>query len=145
MVLFVAIVRGPNAAIKMVKGNFGICPMTETMEIIHRIHNITPGAIATTAMFAIWCLSGDDSLQQHGANTGIDYIALYKDYLRLITTGIHQDRPEFVNIIQQWDEVVFPGTSTSIVANRSSNGNNQSEVDREIERMDDKEGSDNEE
>jgi hypothetical protein len=34
----------------MIKGNFGIRPMTETMEIIHGIRNITPGAIATTAM-----------------------------------------------------------------------------------------------
>jgi len=33
----------------MIKGNFGIWPMTETMEIIHGIRNITPGAIATTA------------------------------------------------------------------------------------------------
>lgn len=34
----------------MVKGNYGIRPMTETMEVIHGIRNITPGAIATTAM-----------------------------------------------------------------------------------------------
>jgi len=34
----------------MVKGNFGIRPMTETMEVIHGIRNITPGAIATMAM-----------------------------------------------------------------------------------------------
>jgi hypothetical protein len=47
--LFVALIRGPNAAIEMIKGNFGIRPMTETMENIHGIRNITPGAIATTA------------------------------------------------------------------------------------------------
>jgi len=34
----------------MVKGNSAIRPMTETMEVIHGIRNITPGAIATTAM-----------------------------------------------------------------------------------------------
>ena len=34
----------------MIKGNFGIRPTTETMEVIHGICNITPGAIATTAM-----------------------------------------------------------------------------------------------
>jgi hypothetical protein len=53
--LFVALIRGPNAAIEMVKGNFAVRPMTETMEIIHGIRNITPGAIATTAMLVRLC------------------------------------------------------------------------------------------
>jgi len=34
----------------MIKGNFGIQTMTETMKIIHGIHNITPDAIAIMAM-----------------------------------------------------------------------------------------------
>ncbi|KDR73367.1 hypothetical protein GALMADRAFT_72893, partial [Galerina marginata CBS 339.88] len=91
-------------------------------------------------MAAIWCLSGDDSLQQRGATTGIDYMALYEDYLKLIANGLHRDRAEFVNIIQQWDEVVFPGTETSIVVGHSSSGDTENEVDREIGRMDDEEG-----
>ncbi|KAF8149893.1 hypothetical protein B0H34DRAFT_731613 [Crassisporium funariophilum] len=141
MALFVALIRGPNAAIEMIKGNFGIRPMTETMEVIHGIRNITPGAIATTAMLAIWCLSGDDSLQQRGATTGINYMALYEDYLKLIASGLHRDRAEFINVIQQWDEVVFPSTETSIVVGHSSSGDTENEVDREIGRMDDEERS----
>lgn len=34
---FIALIRGPNTAIKMVKGNFGIRPMTETMEILYHL------------------------------------------------------------------------------------------------------------
>jgi hypothetical protein len=128
--------------------------MTETMEIIHGICNITPGAIATTAMLvsvfslsstfdyaeslsqAIWCLSGDDTLQQRGATTGIDYLALYEDYLKLIMSGIHHNKVEFISIIQQWDEVVFPGTETSIIG-RCRGGEVENEIDKEIERMED--------
>jgi hypothetical protein len=50
-------------------------------------------------------------------------------------SGIHQGKAEFINIIQQWDEAVFPGTETSIVARRSSSGGTENEIDREIERM----------
>ena len=50
-------------------------------------------------------------------------------------SGIHRNKPEFINVIQQWDEVVFPGTETSVVGRKSSDAEN--EVDREIERMED--------
>jgi len=68
-------------------------------------------------------------------------MALYEDYLKLITSGLHRNKAEFVNIIQQWDEAVFPGTETSIVANKSLGGDAENEVDKEIERMDDEEES----
>ncbi len=68
---------------------------------------------------------------------GIDYIALYEDYLKLIMSGIHRNKAEFINIIQQWDEVVFPGTETSIIGRKSSSGDIENEIDREIERMED--------
>jgi hypothetical protein len=86
---------------------------------------------------AIWCLSGDDSLQQRGATTGIDYMVLYENYLKLIANGLQRDKPEFINIIQQWDEVVFPGTETSIVSRKTSSGDTENEIDKEIERMND--------
>ena len=83
----------------------------------------------------IWCLSRDDTLQQHGATTGIDYIALYEGYFKLIMSGIHHGKAEFINIIQEWDEAIFQGTETSIVGSRSSSGDAENEIDREIERM----------
>ena len=63
-------------------------------------------------------------------------MALYEDYLKLIMIGIYKNKPEFINITQQWDEVVFLGTETSIVA-RASGGDAVNEIDREIERMED--------
>ena len=52
-------------------------------------------------------------------------------------SGIHHNKEEFINIIQQWDEVVFPGMETSIVARKSSSGDAENEIDREIQRMED--------
>lgn len=130
--------------------------MTETMEVIHGIRNITPGAIAAMATLvcvlsvtciqthhyhdsqAIWCLSGDDSLQKRGATTGIDYFVLCEEYLKLIMNGIHRDKVEFINIVQEWDEAIFPGTETSIVGRKTS-ADDENEIDREIERMDNEE------
>ena len=54
--------------------------------------------------------------------TGIDYIALYEGYLKLIMSGIHHGKAEFINIIQEWDEAIFQGTKMSIVGCRSSSG-----------------------
>jgi hypothetical protein len=71
-------------------------------------------------------------------------MALHEHYLKLITNGLHRDGAEFVNVIQRWDEVMFPGTETSIVAEKFSSGDTENEVDREIERMDDEEAPSNE-
>lgn len=62
-------------------------------------------------------------------------MVLYENYLKLITNGLELNKAEFVNIIQQWDEIVFPGTETSIVAR--SSGDTENEIDQEIERMND--------
>ena len=67
--------------------------------------------------------------------TGIDYIALYKDYIKPIISGVRHNKADFINIIQQWDEAVFPGTEMSIVACKSSIGGTKNEVDREIKMM----------
>lgn len=90
---------------------------------------------------AIWCLSGDDSLQQRGAATGIDYFALYENYLKLIAIGLQRNKEDFINVIQQWDEVIFPGTDTSIVARKTSSADTENEIDKEIERMDDEDAA----
>lgn len=49
MKVYVAIIRGPNAAMGMVKGGSSR-PKTKTMETKHGIHHTTPGAIATSTV-----------------------------------------------------------------------------------------------
>ena len=63
-------------------------------------------------------------------------MVLYESYLKLITNGLQLNKAEFIKIIQQWDEVVFPGTKTSIVASKTSD-DNENKIDKEIERMND--------
>lgn len=70
--------------------------------------------------------------------TGINYFVLCEEYLKLIMNGIHRDKVEFINIIQEWDEAIFPGTETSIVSRKTS-ADDENEIDREIERMGDEE------
>lgn len=50
-------------------------------------------------------------------------------------SGIHQNKADFISIIQQWDEVIFPGTETSIVGR--GGGDVENEIDKEIARMED--------
>jgi hypothetical protein len=64
-------------------------------------------------------------------------MVLYENYLKLITNGLQLNKAEFINVIQQWDEAVFPGTETSIVAHKTSSDATENEIDEEIERMND--------
>lgn len=50
-------------------------------------------------------------------------------------SGVRLGKADFINIIQQWDEDIFPGTETSIVARKNSSGGAENEIDREIEMM----------
>src|ERR1700678_608784 len=85
-----------------------VYPQTETMARIHNIRNITPGAIATCSVLvcycyqvrqrlrfnilyqARWALSGDDTLQDVGSRTGINYFHDFEEYLTILETGLHQ-------------------------------------------------------
>ena len=64
-------------------------------------------------------------------------MVLYESYLKLITNGLQLNKAEFINIIQQWDDIVFPGTATSIVASSTTSGRTENEIDEEINRMND--------
>ena len=48
--LYIAIIRGPTSAKEFMVG-ITSNPRTETMASIHSLRNITPGAIATVAIF----------------------------------------------------------------------------------------------
>ncbi|KJA12957.1 hypothetical protein HYPSUDRAFT_209955 [Hypholoma sublateritium FD-334 SS-4] len=99
MGLFVAVIRGPNSGKEFMMGILS-SPKTETIASIHHLCNITPGAIASIAVFARWALSADDILQPVGSNTGINYFADYEEY--------------------EWDKLVFPNTGTSLVGGSQS-------------------------
>src|ERR1700678_3320736 len=108
-------------------------PQTETMARIHNIRNITPGAIATCSVLvcycyqvrqrlrfnilyqARWALSGDDTLQDVGSHTVINYFHDFEEYLTILKTGLHQRKKKVFNIIKEWDQRIFPNSDSSMV------------------------------
>ena len=107
-------------------------PQTETMAQIHGIRNITLGAIATTSILvrfwilvseyviefrfqARWALSSNATLQAVGTSTGIHYFNDYKEYLKLLATGLHRKKKSVINIIREWDSWIFLNTDSSLV------------------------------
>ncbi|KAF8952602.1 hypothetical protein BDZ97DRAFT_1877561 [Flammula alnicola] len=117
--LFIAIIRGPTAGKEFMMG-ITSNPRTETMASIHGLRNITPGAIATVAIFARWALSADEFLQPIGSTTGINYFSDYEEYINILQTGLHRKKKTIINIIKEWDHQVFPNTDTSLVGGSDS-------------------------
>ena len=103
-------------------------PQTKTMAQFHKICNITPGAIATCGVLvcfryffyhfyvtnnlsqARWALSADETLQEVGSSTGIHYFDDFQEYLTILETGLQQRTASAINIINQWDEKIFPAS-----------------------------------
>ncbi|TFK47053.1 hypothetical protein OE88DRAFT_1739078 [Heliocybe sulcata] len=115
MHVFAAIIRGPTAALAMAQPAKAVAPPTDTMELRHGIKNITPGAIAASAVLTHWALSADDQLQASGAVTGIDYAAAFEQYLQYLMKGLWDRKPSVEKIIREWDAVLFPHTGSSLV------------------------------
>ncbi|KAG6810765.1 hypothetical protein H0H93_014766 [Arthromyces matolae] len=114
MAVYTAIIRGVTAGEELMHDRF-IRPVTTTMDSIHGISNTTPGAIATTAMLAIWALSGDSCLQQKGKTTKINYMNLYNEYLEILTKGLRKKLKSVREVVKEWDTAIFPDTETSLV------------------------------
>lgn len=115
-------------------------PKTETISSIHHLCNITPGAIASVAVFvsslhplqplqlidyspmpqARWALSADEILQSVGSNTGINYFADYEEYVHLLEMGLYRRKKTIINLFKEWDRLVFPNTGSSLVGGSQS-------------------------
>ncbi|KAJ7137150.1 hypothetical protein C8R44DRAFT_729060 [Mycena epipterygia] len=67
----------------------------------------------------IWALSADGDLREKGDRTGINYNALYDQYLEILTTGLRDRSRSIVNVFSEWDRVIFP-TSQSEHGRQSS-------------------------
>ncbi|KAJ7097356.1 hypothetical protein C8R44DRAFT_535106, partial [Mycena epipterygia] len=113
MRLYATLIRGPTAATIMLQhasdSNVVVTiPNSENMQRILAIDHTEPGAIAGSAVLAIWALSADGDLRDKGDRTGIDYDALYDQYLEILTTGLRNRSRSIVNVFSEWDRVVFP-------------------------------------
>ncbi|KAF9554036.1 hypothetical protein CPC08DRAFT_753896 [Agrocybe pediades] len=118
MRVFTALIRGPKAAKEMMRSDMSISlnPKNDTMERKHHIRNITPGAIAGAAILTRWALSADEMLQDVGHITGINYSRDFDEYLELFLSGLHKKKKSIINVIREWDRVIFPHSESSLVA-----------------------------
>jgi hypothetical protein len=64
---------------------------------------------------ARWALSGDDTLQDVGSHTGINYFNDFEEYLTILETGLRRKKKSVLNIIKEWDEKIFPNSESSLV------------------------------
>ena len=64
---------------------------------------------------ARWALSGDDTLQDVGSRTGINYFKDFEEYLTILETGLRRKKKSVLNIIKEWDEKIFPNSESSLV------------------------------
>ncbi|KAF9034771.1 hypothetical protein BJ165DRAFT_1533821 [Panaeolus papilionaceus] len=133
MGVYVTLIRGPHAGRHFMSGEL-IRPHTETMDRIHHIRNITPGAIATCSVLARWALSSDDTLQQVGSSTGIQYLKDYEEYLIILEKGLRDNKKSIINVIKVWDSKIFPDSDCSIV--KKSKDDDGSELQRALDQLD---------
>ncbi|KAF7347042.1 hypothetical protein MVEN_01457900 [Mycena venus] len=137
MRLYVAIIRGPSAATAMLQqlrvGGGSDVVVTiqsgDNMERIHGIDHTEPGAIAGSAVLAIWALSADTCLRSRDDHTNIDYDALFDQYLEILLVGLRNKVRSILNVFREWDRIVFPNSEFSLgsgnVQNNASDGGNQ--------------------
>ncbi|KAJ7234946.1 Pro-kumamolisin, activation domain-containing protein [Mycena rebaudengoi] len=128
MRLYVALIRGPTAATAMLEAgkrdaNAVVMniPKSDNMEHIHGLTHTEPGAIAGSAVLAIWALSADTCLRDRGDRTNIDYDALFDEYLEILIVGLRDKSTSILNVFAEWDRVIFP-TSQSGYGKRTSTG-----------------------
>ncbi|KAJ7719460.1 hypothetical protein B0H14DRAFT_3521296 [Mycena olivaceomarginata] len=116
MCLYVALIRGPAAAAKMLDPKADVhIPKTDNMELIHEIDHTEAGAIAGSCVLAIWGKSPDVHLNARGDHTNIDYKARFDEYLDILTTGLRKKSPSILHVFAGWDRIVFPDAEASCV------------------------------
>ncbi|KAJ7119999.1 hypothetical protein C8R46DRAFT_1019898 [Mycena filopes] len=129
MRLFVALIRGPSAAtilLTLQKKNgtdavSATVPRSDNLEAILNITHTEPGAIAGSAVLAIWALSADIDLKARGDRTHIDYEARFDEYLEILTTGLSQKSASILNIFKEGDRVVFPASDSGYARDGAEN------------------------
>ncbi|KAF8578863.1 hypothetical protein K439DRAFT_1261283, partial [Ramaria rubella] len=82
--VFLVIIRGPGA----LDCDPGIRSGSKTVDQLWGLMEITPGAIAASAILVHFALSEDISLQPQGSLTKINYKAYFHLYLKFLISGL---------------------------------------------------------
>ncbi|KAJ7240883.1 hypothetical protein C8J57DRAFT_1561857 [Mycena rebaudengoi] len=88
-------------------------PSAPVIERTRHIQRTTPGAIANSAVLAIWLFSADTQLVADGDETKIDYQYLWMTFMRQICEGLREDADWAKDLFSYWDGVLFPNADNS--------------------------------
>ncbi|KAF8516870.1 hypothetical protein JB92DRAFT_2544554, partial [Gautieria morchelliformis] len=95
--IFLVIIRGPGALDRTCNVKKG---GRATMDAIWGLTEITPGAIATSAILARFALSKDTALQRQGATMKINYEANFHTYLQYLSVAREERKRSVLTIFQ---------------------------------------------
>ncbi|KAK6995695.1 hypothetical protein R3P38DRAFT_3223671 [Favolaschia claudopus] len=83
---------------------------------LHRIKRTTTGAIANSAVWAIWLYSADTKFLDRGPETHINYVKRYFDYAEQLRKALARKKAWAIDLLQYWDDVLFPDADDDIDA-----------------------------
>ncbi|KIJ37929.1 hypothetical protein M422DRAFT_259549 [Sphaerobolus stellatus SS14] len=81
------------------------------MESKWSVRNITPGAIAASAVLARFAASTDAAFQPVGKTINIEYQHDFEYYLKYFHKGLRNKAPSVLDIFKQWDTVFYQDLS----------------------------------
>jgi len=89
--------------------------------------------------------SADDALQEKGSITGICYLEDCEEYLKILDTDSRRKRWSILKITSEWDNPIFPNTTSSIVGASAEQWEDLTKVrfKRPIDQLDDGSEDDN--
>ncbi|KAF8582963.1 hypothetical protein K439DRAFT_1617877 [Ramaria rubella] len=119
----------------------GIRSGSKTVDQIWGLMEITPGAIAASAILVRFALSEEISLQPQGSMTKINYEADFHLYLKFLISGLAGGKKTVKKIFCVWNDFFFPSTPYS----RALGAVLVAVVEDVFQALEDDFGSDNEE
>ncbi|KAJ7734208.1 hypothetical protein B0H14DRAFT_3614302 [Mycena olivaceomarginata] len=115
--VFICIIRGMAAAAKVMEKHAQL-PKANVMQRMFNIKHTTPGAIASTAVWAIWLFSGDETFSETGDVTGINFYHCFNEYLDKILEGLWRRQKWAQDLFVFWDSHLFPETIVLVTTSR---------------------------
>ncbi|KAJ6534561.1 hypothetical protein B0H10DRAFT_2246888 [Mycena sp. CBHHK59/15] len=110
--VFASVIRGPRGAEGLFEGKSKL-PQAKCLERIHKIVRITPGAIVSAAILAIWLFSADTQLVKVGDEMNIDYAFRHRVYIRRIREALRDKKAWVVGLLDYWNRILFPNSDKS--------------------------------
>ncbi|GJJ06712.1 hypothetical protein Clacol_000908 [Clathrus columnatus] len=77
------------------------------------LDKVTPGMIATCAIYACYLLTNDTHFQSTGNISGINYQNTFEDYLNIFSIGLNKPDRAIVNILVTWNQAFYPNITVT--------------------------------